>query len=180
MRMTGHFALLISLDAGAPPLVTSADPVSGKELLDWLRQNGKHLDWALAYARLGKSVVPLGDCDAISPDTGKGVNQVRKRPIIKGGKEWENASTDASVIRQWWSANPKANIGLVCKPEWIAIDIDRHAGEHDGVERFRNLPGYENLPATIGAQTNNKGQHRIFKAPQWWQAVRLSSKETLS
>ena len=78
---------------------------------------------ALQYAGKGLYVFPLREND--------------KRPQIKGWQE--NATTDETQIREWWTTWPKANIGIVCGLSGLTVvDVDmKH--DVDGIKNWEAL-----------------------------------------
>jgi Bifunctional DNA primase/polymerase, N-terminal len=71
------------------------------------------VDAALAYARRGHAIFPL------APRS--------KAPLISaanGGHGLHDATTDPDQIRQWWRAQPEANIGLRTGLAFDVIDLD--------------------------------------------------------
>ena len=70
-----------------------------------------NLQDALEYARIGWHVFP---CD---PET--------KAPKISRG--FHSATTDEGDIRQWWTKNPQASIGVACLASGLFVmDLDRN------------------------------------------------------
>src|SRR5215207_933013 len=96
------------------------------------------LDAALSYAARGWRVIPLwwpvqtgtspvcacpqgAHCGRDSRNTGK-------HPLID---DWpENATTDATTIRAWWTQHPRANIGLTTGGGLVNLDVDPRNGGH--------------------------------------------------
>ncbi|HET9778659.1 MAG TPA: bifunctional DNA primase/polymerase [Propionibacteriaceae bacterium] len=60
-----------------------------------------HLAAALAYASAGIPVFPLATRSTVP-----------LIPVRNGGHGLQDATTDAHVIRAWWLATPRANIGV--------------------------------------------------------------------
>jgi len=84
------------------------------------------LDAALVYAERGWPAFPLhsptldGKCDCLKSDC----NSPAKHPRTEHG--FHDATTDQTIIRQWWSKWPDANVGIVTGgiSNHIVIDID--------------------------------------------------------
>jgi hypothetical protein len=84
-----------------------------------------HRAAALAYASAGIHVL------ALAPRS--------KVPLISaadGGHGLHDATTDLDVIRAWWTANPRANIGLRTGLSFDVIDLDDEAAV-DALEQAR-------------------------------------------
>jgi hypothetical protein len=84
-----------------------------------------HRAAALAYASAGIHVL------ALAPRS--------KVPLISaadGGHGLHDATTDLDVIRAWWTANPRANIGLRTGLSFDVIDLDNEAAV-DALEQAR-------------------------------------------
>jgi hypothetical protein len=84
------------------------------------------LDWALYYVRHSIRVMPLhhvqkNDTCSCEKDCGSSAG---KHPRLTNWKEL--ASTDERMIRTWWMAFPRANIGIVCggASDLTVIDLD--------------------------------------------------------
>ena len=82
-----------------------------------------------------------------------------KKPLIK---EWQNkATTDEEQVREWWTQNPKAGIGLACGPEskvWV-LDVDLP----EGPKVLRQLESVnDSLPETLCQQTGSGGIQYFF------------------
>jgi hypothetical protein len=102
-----------------------------------------HVDAALAYAKIGFPVFPLGPRS--------------KQPLIsaeKGGHGLHDATTDVDVVRAWWSAHPTANIGLRTGVAFDVIDVDSEAAV-DELETMR--AGREGISGPVVATA--KGFH---------------------
>lgn len=87
------------------------------------------LELAVEYARRGWRVFPLAG----------------KIPAERGGRGCLDATTDESVVRQWWECHPHANVGIATGEAsgLLAVDLDgpdaRRAwlslvGRHDPIE----------------------------------------------
>jgi hypothetical protein len=97
------------------------------------------LEHALAYARAGLPVIPLG---------------VRgKVPACSRGKD--DATTDPDVITAWWQENARYNIGVRPPSGVIVLDIDPRNG--GTVEQLGAIP------ETWCARTGGKGLHLWFR-----------------
>lgn len=105
------------------------------------------LDNALAWAARGFRVFPL--------------RAGSKKPIFE---KWEElASTDAGLIRQWWSdpfgiVIESHNVG-VCTTGMVVVDIDAQKG---GVESFLKLGGSFD---TLMVRTPRGGYHAYYTGP---------------
>lgn len=135
-----------------------------------------NLDHALEYVKIGWAVLPLhspnesGNCSCGN----KGCKSVGKHPRID---EWQNnATTDENIIRDWWTKWLDANMGInLEKSGIIAIDLDRHKPEADGLAKFEIFEDENGkIPDTPRAITGGEGQHIIFKAPN----IKLKGKLT--
>jgi hypothetical protein len=119
------------------------------------------LQAALAYAAQGWAVFPL---------------QSRgKLPLFskkKGGRGFEDATTDPEQIRRWWTLHPAANIGIATGAPsrfWaLDIDIDPEKGI-DGFAAWAVIEAeYGKPPNTIEQNTPRGGRHVLFR---WSTAV---------
>jgi hypothetical protein len=63
-------------------------------------QQKSNLEFALKYARLGWSVIPMWEYGD------------QKKPRVKWEK-WQNRRPSLNSIRKWWAKWPNANIGVV-------------------------------------------------------------------
>jgi len=102
-----------------------------------------NLTFASEYASRGWPVFPV---------KAKG-----KTPLIK---DWPNqATTDQSQVRAWWTQFPEASIGLATgkKAGLFVIDVD-------GEEGFESLKSLE-LPTTLNSRTGSGGEHLFFVCP---------------
>jgi len=102
---------------------------------------------ALAYASKGQAVFPLNG----------------KVPRTQNG--FKDASTDATVIKEWWRKSPKANIGMPTGSanKIVVLDVDPRNG---GTESFYRLnEDYEKLPDTLTQKTGGGGFHYVFQCP---------------
>ncbi|MGA2373387.1 MAG: bifunctional DNA primase/polymerase [Candidatus Korobacteraceae bacterium] len=106
---------------------------------------------ALDYANKGIPVFPLKPGD--------------KTPIYKGS--FHNATTDPTIISQWWDETPDANIGVPMgekTDEWT-LDVDVK-NEVDGYHSLQELEAIHGpLPKTRRAYSPNGGTHFRFKYP---------------
>jgi Bifunctional DNA primase/polymerase, N-terminal len=105
------------------------------------------VEWALAYARAGMAVFPVG---------------ANKKPLTEHGVK--DATTDADQIRAWWARWPHAEIGWAVPASVIVVDLDRKAGA-DGLRDFFEHEGIEaDAFETAIAVTPSAGLHLVFDA----------------
>ena len=50
-----------------------------------------------------------------------------KRPLW--GLGWEDASSEPEQVMEWWSLEPRANIGVACTDDLVVVDVDGPEGE---------------------------------------------------
>lgn len=90
--------------------------------------------------------------------------------------EWQNKATiDASIIREWWSKWPNANIGIATgeKSGIFVLDVDgplHGTNESKGIDGHNSLEDLQSdhggdIPATVEAITPSGGRHIVFKYP---------------
>lgn len=107
---------------------------------------------ALEYAAHGWPVFP---CAAAT-----------KAPLVARGLY--AATTNESIIREWWSRNPDAMIGVPTGEMsgiWV-LDIDKGHGV-DGEAAIANLEAEHGaLPETIVSNTPSGGRHLMFRMPE--------------
>ncbi len=105
---------------------------------------------ALDYAARGYHVLVLAERSKIPPEGSHGL---------------DDATTDPATITQWWTATPKANIGINCAASRVVvIDVDHH--HDDGEATLAALVAELGpLPETIEAITGGGGRHLVFTAP---------------
>jgi hypothetical protein len=109
-------------------------------------QNTK-LTAALQLAKQGHKVFPL------VPDG--------KTPLLSGS--WrEHACDNPEQIKQWWGANPNANIGITME-KLVALDIDPRNGGDPSYELLRML--YD-MPHTRRHVTWSQGSHILYRQPE--------------
>jgi len=105
------------------------------------------LDAAIAYAARGWAVLP---CEP-------GGKRPATRLVRHGLKE---ATTDADTIRRWWSAQPRANIGLVTGLNFDVLDVDGDAGWHTLAHLTAELGCLSSSPVAL---TPRGGAHYLFR-----------------
>jgi len=104
------------------------------------------LETAQSYARYGWRVFPTKD----------------KRPVIKG-VGLRQATTDTTLIQDWWSGHPNAQISVATGRESNLFVIDLDAKNNtNGMETWVRL--YGKLPKTK-YQTTPHGIHLFFSYP---------------
>lgn len=108
------------------------------------------LMWALSYANIQWHVLPVGD---------------DKKPL--GGFGVSHATTDANVIRGWWSRYPRAQVAVACKPSGICVtDQDMgHKPGVDGTKSLRDTAAGRPLNDDVVSSTPKGGEHIFHQAP---------------
>lgn len=108
--------------------------------------------YALQYAKLGMSVIPL--------------KEKEKYPFLT---EWQKkASSDPYQIRSWWTESPQCNIGFLTGKKSgriVVIDLDEHPDEGKfGIEIWKDWESkHGKFPETWEAVTGSGGRHLYFR-----------------
>jgi len=131
---------------------------------------------ALSYARRGWRVLPLHTMNGAGCGCGRSdCPSPGKHPfgaLVPSGLH--DATTDETLVREWWAAHPSMNVGIATGPESgiFVLDLDRH-GDDDGVEVFRVAERANTaIEPTIRQLTGGGGEQIFFKYP----AVRVPSR----
>jgi len=98
---------------------------------------------ALKLARRG---VPVFPCNA------------DKKPLVKVGEGFANASTDPDQITAWWSRWPNALVSVRTGVKFVVLDID--CAKHVEAAQWY---GRANLPTTRTHITRSGGRHLLFQ-----------------
>jgi hypothetical protein len=90
-----------------------------------------------------------------------------KRPIIKGGNGFVDATREAAQIRKWWDEYPDAQVAVACTMSGLlVVDLDlRPARGINGIATFAAWRGLELDGADLVASTPTGGMHLYFSAP---------------
>lgn len=132
------------------------------------------LDAALAYAARGWPVLPVHTpTEHRCSCQNSACPAIGKHPRTQHG--FKDATVDSTVITQWWSTWPEANIGLVTgsRSGLVALDIDRRHGGDDTLAELERK--YGPLPDTMRNLTGG-GWHELFAYPD----VPVKSKANLA
>ncbi len=90
-----------------------------------------------------------------------------KRPMTSSG--FKDATLDSSIITQWWTEEPKANVaiptGQACGYVVIDIDEDSNKGKHGEKDLAALVGANAPLPPTLEVSTPRGGRHLYFTAP---------------
>lgn len=107
------------------------------------------LDAALSYAARGWRVLP---CEPLG--------KMPAGALVPHGVK--DATTDATVIRRWWTAMPDANIGIAAGP-LVFVDVDAK-GDRDGRPAWRALVSElgNEIEHTVNAETPHGGAHYYY------------------
>jgi hypothetical protein len=85
-------------------------------------------------------------------------------------KDWQHKATvDPEIIEGWWSAQPGANIGVVCgrRSGVVVLDVDMKHGVN-GEASLRKLEAKHGpIPPTVESITPHGGRQLWFRAPQF-------------
>lgn len=137
------------------------------------------LEWAEYLAGRGLRIVPLhhtradGSCTCGRPtkpsnpeDRVKGVDYCGspgKHPTVK---VWEEvATTDPSLIKQWFRSDPDMNYGCVAGQGGFILDIDiKDADGYETASRLLGVPTAELDRVTFSVKTPSGGEHLYFTA----------------
>ena len=122
-------------------------------------------DAALAYARRGWPVLPLHTPRAGKCSCGQsGCDSPGKHPRTTHGLK--DATTDETVVRDWWDRWPDGNIGVLTGPisGLVVLDLDvRPDNGINGIETARAIFSFE--PQSHFQRTGGGGLQCLFKRP---------------
>jgi putative DNA primase/helicase len=144
----------------------------------------KPLDMILAYAEPSghRQALSIFPCWGVSQEgvcecpKGTACNSPGKHPIPSNGLK--AATRDAVQIRQWWAANPNANLGIPTGRVngLLVIDVDNGPDKH-GEENLMTLEGtLGRLPVTWESLTGGGGRHLFFQYPEGFDVRNSASK----
>jgi hypothetical protein len=121
---------------------------------------------ALAYAAAGLHVFPVrpgGKVPAL-PAAHRDGDPVQGRcrgGCGRAGHGLYDATRDRAVIRAWWAADPRRNVGVACGQSGLfVVDLDGA----EGVESWRELVARHGAPRTLAAHTPSGGLHLWYAA----------------
>lgn len=83
------------------------------------------------------------------------------------------ATTDSTVIRQWWLATPEANVAIE-GGGYAIVDVDPRKGGDNALQQLDDVLG---LPATLTTRTPTGGRHLFFRLPEGHPGVPNSVEE---
>ena len=136
-----------------------------------------NLEYALRYAAAGLRVHPLYEVDASTQRCAcyKGTDcpekMLGKHPRLAG---WQDkATTDADIVRQWWTQDPNAGIGLAtgsASRSWV-LDLD---GPEAGAW-YEAQVARHGLTRTLGVHTS-RGFHLYWR---WSEAAMVRNAQGL-
>ena len=127
------------------------------------------LNLAMTYASMSWHVFPVwsvddnGNCRCGKPNDTPG-HKPGKHPHGKLAPHGHNdATTDEDKIRDWWTRDPNAGIGVSLAPSGLlAVDIDPRNGGWESLAEIE--VEHVKLQSTCVAQTQGGGEHRLFLA----------------
>ena len=135
-----------------------------------------NLEFALVYAAIGWYVLPCHSMENGACSCGNtSCRSPGKHPRTPRG--FKDATTQMSVIENWWTRWPTANIATVTgeKSGIIVIDVDPRNG---GIETFQtvfNEPYPGSNPANVIALTGGGGRHLIYEHPGKFKKAKLGT-----
>lgn len=134
-------------------------------------QGPSTLDYALAYANMGWAVLPVwsvdgeGKCRCGRPNNEKGHKAGKHPQADLAPHGHQNATLDEAIIKDWWSIDPDAGIGIsLAASGLIALDIDPQNGGQESLTKIEAEHGV--LHSNCVAKTQGGGEHRIFNADE--------------
>ena len=88
-----------------------------------------------------------------------------KEPITEHG--FKDATTDESVIRQWWEMYPDANVAIPTgdRSGRIVLDVDMDKDKDGETALAQVISQHQPLPDTLVARTPRGGRHLCFRHP---------------
>ena len=125
----------------------------GVTVMNMVSNNNPMLTAALGYARCGWSIFPLQ-----AGTKGRDANNQSTHFLSNGHN---GASCDETIVRDWWTQWPDANIGLnLAASGLVAIDADTYKPECAWNAYLRGRV----LPDTVTQRSARGGSHFVFKS----------------
>lgn len=128
-----------------------------------------NLKLALSYSQLGWKVFPVwsvdsnGQCRCGKPNDAPGHAPGKHPQGTLAPHGHVGATTDENSIRDWWTRDPDAGIGLSLAPSGLlAVDIDPRNGGWESLAEIEAKHG--KLLSACVAITQGGGEHRLFSA----------------
>jgi len=133
----------------------------GQRMIQKPSNNAPLIEWAMFYARLNKPIIPVyeviknAQCSCFKKDC----TSIGKHPRVKNGSK--DATTDLSIIQQWWTKWPDANIGIATgtASHQIVLDIDPRHGGNQSLEHIETI--YQKIVANQ-VKSGGNGWHFYF------------------
>lgn len=117
--------------------------------------------WAIHYISRGWPVLPLHSPvkEGVCSCGRVGCSSVGKHPRTKNGSK--DVSLNNSVVQEWWSMWPEANIGIATGSlsQLIVVDVDPR---HGGGKSWENWVAKNDIPSTLKVSTGGGGYHLYF------------------
>lgn len=91
-----------------------------------------------------------------------------KKPCIRTGIGYENASNDLEQIKEWWRAFDATMYGIPTGKmnNIVVLDVDCHSDEGNGFETLMEFVAMNRqIPETLTVSTPSGGLHYYFKNP---------------
>lgn len=85
---------------------------------------------------------------------------IDKKPLTTHG--YKEATSDVSIVGQWWQDHPSASIGVPTGGKFFVLDVDLPEGP---LSLKRLEAKYGPLPETLQQETGGGGRHLFFQVP---------------
>ena len=129
---------------------------------------GTPLSYALKYAALGWFVLPVwnvdpnGNCRCGRRGHADGHRPGKHPHGVLAPQGLNNATNDPEVIREWFTRDPEAGIGIqMSRSGLVALDVDPRNGGDSTLEQLEAEHGV--LYSDCQATTQGGGLHRLFR-----------------
>lgn len=128
-----------------------------------MNHSTRALDCALNYAERGWFVIPLHSVVNEQCSCMRQCKSPGKHPIFNN---WQaKATTDPTLIKQWWNKYPFANIGIVTGKQsgLVVIDIDPRNGGDTSLQNLVDSYGdFKTILETYTIKTGGNGSHYYY------------------
>lgn len=126
---------------------------------------------ATTFAQRGWPVFPIRPANTRCDGTckGKAYCGCPKKPAIKGGKGFKDATTDPQRITAWWARHPDHNIGLATGHAFDVIDVDTKDSDGNpsqaGPLSFIKCLQHNEIPECHGVAITASGGMHLYVRP---------------